>query len=110
MKYNVDYFINKFEAIPDIYWTSFKYVNGNAYCAMGHCGFRHFTVTPEGKALDALFDKYGIHVLAVNDGAHGYFNMNEAREIQNWYWAQAGETPKERVLNVLYTIKAGVLE
>lgn len=39
MKYDIDYFINKFENIPDDKWTTGKFVDGQgAKCALGHCG------------------------------------------------------------------------
>lgn len=53
MNYNVDYFINKFEAIPEYHFTTHLFENQNGQkCPAGHCGVTHqHTVTPEGIAL-----------------------------------------------------------
>lgn len=38
MKYTVDYFIEKFEAIPEELWCIGTFQIGEKCCAFGHCG------------------------------------------------------------------------
>lgn len=87
--YNVDYFIKKFEAIPEIEWCTRGFgVNGN-HCAYGHCGMTdslEFKKVPEAYALgNLLFD-----VVDINDDRHPNYQQ---------------PTPKQRILAALYDIK-----
>ena len=97
-KYDVDYFIKKFEAIPEKKWcTGFMFGENGTRCALGHCGAKGVfaELPPEGRALDHLFRNIlGVGVVSVNDNA---------------YECTVGETPKERVLLQLYNLK-GYLE
>ena len=56
MKHTVDYFITKFESIPEELWnTDGNYVNEfspECKCALGHCGLDG---TSEAKSLISLF-------------------------------------------------------
>ena len=92
--YNVDYFIKKFEAIPEENWTVGVYEDGDKCCAMGHCGIRDdFSVpdTYESRELFRLiFSNYSCHVTNINDG-----------EIEGYQQP----TPKQRILAALYDIK-----
>jgi hypothetical protein len=99
MKYDVEYFINKFEAIPSNLWCGDTFTLGERRCALGHCGYRtQNTVTgpdttietAEGMALDALFLKNGMDVTTVNDSGILY-----------------GINPKDQILRVLYSIRDG---
>jgi hypothetical protein len=93
MNYDVDYFIKKFEAIPENKWTTGAYMNNKGQsCALGHCGIhRSVPISQEPIELSNLFiRKLGISVLAVNDF-----------KLIKW-----GSTPKERILNALKEIKA----
>lgn len=89
--YTPDYFIEKFEAIPDEQWCTGEYHRGTAHCAFGHCGNEE---TPEGRALNNLIrsgiaEKYGI-VPDINDGKYPRFKQ---------------ETPKARILAALHEAK-----
>lgn len=93
MKYDVNYFINKFSAIPEERWTVRNYILGNKRCALGHCGMGIIFTSREALALIALFkSKLDVRVSWVNDGKY----------------ASLGRTPKERILNALELIAAGV--
>lgn len=111
MEYTIDYFIEKFSAIPPHLWNvgSFGIYEGVEFlkkCALGHCGMSikdcAYVSTPEADALLKIFGGYSVnedqieiknywHVYTVNDGTSG----NE----------KYGSTPKERMLNKLYEIK-----
>jgi len=91
MKYDVDHFINKFEAIPDELWTTGKYNDGDKCCALGHCGQydaqSHYN--EETKALGLLFSvKYDITL--INDGKCDRYKQS---------------TPKARILTALKDLK-----
>ena len=101
-KYTVDYFIEKFSAIPDEKWIVGDYADDRGCCcALGHCGYRFIGGsifnpvntggTDEGAALSRLFDEHHLSVPLVND-------QIEARYQQ--------PTPKARILAALADIKA----
>lgn len=90
MEYNVDYFIAKFEAIPEDKWCTFSFIDykGNC-CALGHCGNRNYNEdTPEAKELRRIMRQ---PVSAINDGHAAYQNL--------------GSTPKQRIINALKQLK-----
>lgn len=87
MEYNLSYFINKFEAIPEENWTTHTCEDSEGrHCALGHCGATQADIcfTEEARALTYVMP----YVMSIND--HG------------------GEqpTPKQRVLAALYDLKA----
>lgn len=96
--YDVDYFIKKFEAIPEENWFTVRYVNprnSQQMCALGHCGLadeEEFSL--EGRALIDLFNLRNIQVVEVNDNLSGMFS-------------RLGDTPKKRILEALRRIKEG---
>ena len=70
--YDVDYFIQKFEAIPENLWCRASYGrNGGPRCAIGHCADPDGGANPsndESTALRYLFmSYYGCSVISVND-------------------------------------------
>lgn len=89
-QYNVDYFIQKFEAIPEPWAIGTFEDELGRKCALGHCCEAE-APTEEGAALRALFKKAGMAVGWVNDGPH--FNYQQT-------------TPKQRILAALRDIKA----
>jgi hypothetical protein len=97
VKYTVDYFIEKFSAIPDEKWWTGDYENKGRFCALGHCGekFMRGGMTEESMALGRLFEEYLICAVAsVNDGKGLY----------------PQPTPKARILAALQDIKAKELQ
>jgi hypothetical protein len=116
MKYNVDYFIKKFEAIPETKWIT-TYLNlEDAYCALGHCGVTdndlngHSFPCGEPSALCSLLKNH------INyDSAKkrlGYDDYEELRPLQIVYFINDNlhpdydqPTPKQRILAALYDIK-----
>ena len=55
--YDVDYFIEKFSAIPDSRWFMGDYFSddGTRACALGHCCQKQNWMTTERKSLELLF-------------------------------------------------------
>jgi len=114
MKYNAKYFINKFEKIPEEKWTIGDYEDRTdtiiKYCALGHCGNigdGHFT--PEAQALqDLVKEKLEVSVAYVNDAVLGVGEILTSEQLK--MIKDLGDTPKERILNALLMIDAGILE
>lgn len=102
MKYDVDYFLNKFDTIPDDEWYTGNFVNSfnpKQKCALGHCGGGKFYrvqtgyATVESLALSRLlWLPLEIYAPGVNDGEY----------------PDLGDTPKERIMTALILVKAGV--
>ena len=99
MEYTVDYFIKKFEAIPEVNWLAGQYASSDnsVCCALGHCHERtdvrtlNPLLTQESMALRSLFLGWlGFDVSDVNDGYEEQYNQH---------------TPKSRTLAGLYDIK-----
>lgn len=89
MKYNIDYFIKKFTAIPEGKWCTGMYLNDNDQsCALGHCGVRYtescgYNKTDEANALITIFGRSG-KVININD-----------------FELELGNTPRTRILRAL---------
>jgi hypothetical protein len=93
-EYTIDYFIEKFEAIPD---NEIGLGGLSKQCALWHCGVRLNTFATEESA--ALIKVFGApsewmrsYVFKVNDDTEGRF---------------PGKSPKERILNRLKLLKNG---
>ena len=100
MTYNKEYFIKKFEAIPD---TEIGESSLRNKCALYHCGVRsidfYWVPTEESNALLRLFGANFIGNPKTTDWEK-VFNVNDgwrANEI-------LGKTPKERILNKLKSL------
>jgi hypothetical protein len=92
MNYTVDYFIQKFEAIPDAEWNINDFTGGSGRCcALGHCGMREVggevKSTDEANALMTCVN----HVDLINDGVIPAYHQ---------------PTPKARILAALRDVKA----
>jgi hypothetical protein len=117
--YTVDYFINKFAAIPAHQWYigGFVGMNGDihARCANGHCGIDDASDgTEESEALKSLFrlldltTSYKSAPLIINN------IINETRRFWSYKAACVNDgitreyqqqNPKQRILAALYDIK-----
>lgn len=94
--YDVDYFIEKFEAIPEKLWAIGILEDGDRHCAMGHCGVRHYNTgcfSWEAMALGNIFiTNLGMGIVFINDRSE--------------YSAFQQPTPKKRILAALRYIKS----
>jgi hypothetical protein len=88
-KYTVDYFIEKFKAIPARKWCVFWFKNSAGQkCVLGHCGVRvREHLTPEAKALIAMFPTWPSNI-----------NNNPCKKYPQ-------TTPRARILAALRDIK-----
>lgn len=105
--YDVNYFIKKFQAIPEELWVTNVYTsleNDSAHCAMGHCGVNDSQIlNAESNALAELFnlhlgfeEPFGPQI--VNDYPATYPAISFLdRERDN--------TPKKRIMAALYKIR-----
>jgi hypothetical protein len=102
--YDVDYFLKKFEAIPEARWTVDVYEKPDTgqFCALGHCGINYNGVsnTPEAQAFRDLVEAYSqrhlprdrcARIASVNDGEDDRYDQ---------------PTPRQRILALLRDIKA----
>lgn len=99
--YNVDYFIKKFESIPENKWCIKSLQNSDgSRCALGHCH-------PAGKVdpnfvteeTMALICDIGIQLIKM-----GYSGIVDINNGDCPHYQQP--TPKQRILAALYDIKA----
>lgn len=104
MKYDAMYFLKKFDAIPEENWTTNVYADEmGRCCAYGHCGSRDISDSDSFLAdqLETLFrTSLDADAAAVNDADTKYQKHAVFREL--------GDHPKERILNALLLINAGV--
>lgn len=105
--YTIDYFINKFEAIPENKWCTNTFDNGVSKCALGHCMDRNHTnfsisqklygtiYGEEFAAIVKLFEKEGENgnftIAHINDGSYNKYKQS---------------SPKQRILAALHDLKA----
>lgn len=98
MEYTVDYFIKKFQAIPEELWCIEERNNRlGQRCAHGHCSDAGgYGLTEEELGLKAI----AIANPDIMDGAEGFAYINNG--IHPRYQQR---TPKQRTLAALYDIK-----
>jgi hypothetical protein len=100
--YDVDFFIRKFEAIPEDQWRSGGIGSATGRrCALGHCGFNYRPAdeeTPEAKALAALLPPTDAGAMVYP--FWGPLDINDNRDPR---YRQS--TPKARILAALNDIK-----
>ena len=102
--YTLDYFIQKFEAIPEDNW-SVGYIGHDGYrCALGHCGVREVkdksTLPERDKDYGWLMteEAYALADVAFGGLIDKIWKLNDRAEDK-------GTTPKSRILNHLYSLK-----
>lgn len=111
MIYDVDYFINKFKAIPEFLWITGTIGNvGGPRCANGHCmGSNHGDYTDESAALHNVFSAIVVHDDNGEstwkwDTEPGYsYTADRINNGQTLKYRQP--TPKQRILAALSDIK-----
>jgi len=99
--YDKDYFIKKFEAIPD---EDIGKGRLDKHCALHHCGVHingrgEYVETVEARKLAKLFGSNELPIIhKINDGTY-YFDPKVGKNI-----IAEGNTPKERILNKLRSL------
>lgn len=93
MKYDVDYFIRKFEAIPENEWCEGSLYNEatKQSCALGHClpDFRYNSMSIISDEASGLMGVLNM-TIPINNGKNPHYQQS---------------TPKQRILAALYDIK-----
>lgn len=91
--YNLDYFIDKFEAIDEDLWITGNYELQGKCCAFGHCGIRADDITGNPNKTEEALALKGLtpDIVAINDGLNDLANY--------------APTPKQRVLKHLRALK-----
>lgn len=110
--YTVDYFIDKFSAIPEDKWAIYTQHDGKGrHCALGWCRYKHqlnngeyrrdYDWSEEQEALMRLFIKAGLNTICGGEtlGDVAYVNNGTHPKFQQ-------PTPKKRILAALLYIKA----
>lgn len=93
MKYDVDYFIEKFTGIPSRLWCMGTLTDEHGrHCALGHCYASENGLISSDKLRD-LFTRYSHNVVLTNDDNMDY-NLGQGRK-----------TPRGRILAALRWIK-----
>ena len=96
IKFGIDWFIHKFEEIPEEKWTEGAYQKGGALCALGFCGeLSSKEPTIESISLEKLFEEYQLRVSLVNDGECPLYQQ---------------DTPKKRIVSALLDIRQKELD
>jgi hypothetical protein len=91
-KFTVDYFIDKFERLPDSEWCTGTLYNGRGQkCAVGHCPYSDEYKFEEREALWTLFKAILVMPAQVNDAHSPKYQQ---------------PSPKARVLAALRDIKS----
>jgi len=118
MNYDVNYFIKKFEAIPEDLWLVGSLMNDKGQrCAQGHCGIQTNSFTskiyignPEADSLIEMFGRLDITIRegqkpkkASEYGKKYNFNVTYVNDGDCDQYQQP--TPKQRILAALYDIK-----
>jgi len=110
MNYDVNYFIQKFEAIPEDKWARFTQLDDDgSRCALGWCDGREKFLyrseiagdqTKEGEGLIRLFLYAKIYFGNDSLKSHGVASVNNGTHAK-----YPQPTPKQRILAALYDIK-----
>lgn len=97
IKYDVDFFIDFFTAIPEDRWCTLWFTDGDKHCAAGHViFFKNYPNNTESykifEVLYNLFDSNGMYqnITGISDGIDINYQQS---------------TPKQRILAALRNIK-----
>lgn len=98
MKYDLDYFITKFSAIPECDWLegSLQGDEPECKCALGHCNVTDLDRITQEEAI-ALIKIFGGKYASECDVVYDVNDGNSSR--------YKGNNPKERILNRLNELK-----
>ena len=100
--YTVDYFIKKFEAIPEAKWLVMSRSDGYARCAYGWCYATH----KEAKETEEGLGKISDEEVALTVLVRSLNSEFAAGGINNGIYSRYQQpTPKQRILAALYDVK-----
>lgn len=104
--YTIDYFIEKFEAIPEEQWVIYATLNSKGQrCALGHCEViennehGRYILNQEAEALISILMNVLPKNIKIYERSDIVTNINDNKN------SGFGETPKERILNALKKAK-----
>ena len=115
---NAQYFINKFEAIPEEKWCVGDFLNEEGQsCANGHCGMRNGWeyLNEETQALQKVFSVLEVRMLcggevvedeSMDDLGDFWYSRKAARINNGHIVGYQQDTPKQRILAALRDIQA----
>ncbi len=109
--YDIDYFIEKFSAIPDDKWGKYNLRNNAGQrCALGHCGVKSLDEDPDEEVirLGKILKPFYKNSLKFNDPFDIVFFINDAISgtlIKDEYASLITGEPKENILNILNKAK-----
>lgn len=95
-KYDVDYFIKKFSAIPRSKWCTNSYMKAERRCAFGHCG-RGFVWVGGAHVFTDTWEAISLEKIVVDGSVASINDGKDPRFPQ--------KTPKGRILAALRRIK-----
>lgn len=106
-QFTVDYFLDKFEKIPEDNWITNKWNVGDACCANGHCGVRsalYVRGTDESRALAKLFEI--IPASNINGDKFLAYHWQRVSQVNDGLIKEYQQpTAKQRILAALRDIK-----
>ena len=110
-KYSPEYFINKFENIPDYQWCIGMTKDPfGRHCALGHCGYNYTNShkrTTEADKLSKLlrnlaYITFDYNFDTISDPYSPVIKINDNLKCT------LGDTPKERIINALVMVACGL--
>jgi len=97
-EYTLEYFIAKFEAIPEDKWTTATTGDSEGrHCAMGHCGAKN-------SSFDAPIHNEEVKSLLLLTGQEKDRFPTITHVNDDTYPFRYGKTPKQRVINYLKSL------
>lgn len=109
VSFDCNYFLNKFEKIPEHLWITGDWEKNSKMCANGHCGVKNGNMNYESIALNDLFK---IIPLTVKDCFKHMFHLDGGCSYERTVGVNDGycneynqPTPRLRILAALNDIK-----
>ncbi len=108
-KFTVDFFINKFSAIPEEKWcTGVQTSRDNKHCALGHClpqsvknlMYSDYDAVDSDDTINAAYTQEGKALINIFLTGGELTRINNGYDLRYWQ-----PTPKQRILSALYDIK-----
>lgn len=101
MTYDVQYFIDKFEAIPEEKWCTGVSGGKGVTCAFGHCAYDVATGTIQSDWID----RQGALIKALSPLGQLVQRINDGKDLR-----YQQPTPKQRILAALRDVQAKAVQ